>query len=104
MYNQKQSPGGITRNLVLLKFENIKQDEWYIDDDKNIQKILQFRLRELLVFLIQASGMRILQNPLEMLVKQLLLNKFSGLQPSNAIKTEFLTSNFQGFCLLFRNS
>ena len=104
MYNQKQPLGDITRKLMLLKFQNIKEDEWYIDEDKNIQKLLQFRLRGLLVFLIQGSGMQILQNPLEMLVKQLLLNKFSGLQPSNAIKTEFLTSSFHGFCLLFRNS
>ena len=39
MYKLKQPLRGVPRKKVLLK-----GDDWYIDDDKNIQKLLQIRL------------------------------------------------------------
>ena len=38
-YKVKQQLGGVPRKSVLLKFQNIKWDAHYIDDDKNILKL-----------------------------------------------------------------
>ena len=49
-------------------------DEWYINDNKNIQKFQQFRLLGSLIFHIQGNGMLVLPNPWEILVKELFFN------------------------------
>ena len=74
---------------MLLKFENVKENEWYTDDDKNIQKLLQISLLLLFFFLlfhIQGGGLQVLLNTWEILAKDLFFDKISGLQPANAIK------------------
>ena len=71
MYRLKQPLGSVPRKKMLLKFENIKGDEWYNDDGKNIQKLLRVRLLGFLQFHIQMDGMQVLQNPWEILVKGL---------------------------------
>ena len=38
MHKLKQTLGGVLRKMV-----HLKEDEWYIDNDKNIQKLLQIR-------------------------------------------------------------
>ena len=43
MYKLEQPLAGVLRKKVLLIFENMREDEWYIDDDKNIlQQIKSF--------------------------------------------------------------
>ena len=67
---------GNSRREVLLKFENIEGDEWYIDNDNNIQKLLRIKLIDCLLFLIKVDGMQVSQNLWEILLKELLLIKF----------------------------
>ena len=50
MHKLKQPLGSVPRKKVLVKFKNIKGDEGYIDDDKNIQKLLQIGLLGCLLF------------------------------------------------------
>ena len=66
--------GGVSRKKVLLRFENVKLNKSYIDDDKNIQKLLRIRL----LGFLYGDRMKILQNPSEILVneKYLFLIKF----------------------------
>ena len=45
---------------MLLKFENIKADEWSTDDDKNIQKLCQIRLLGFLIFHIPGGCIQVL--------------------------------------------
>ena len=78
---------------MLLKFENMKGNEQYIDDDKNFQKL---GLWGFLLFHVQGRGMRVLVNPWETC-----LSKISALESANAIKTKFLTNIFKDFaCFL----
>lgn len=67
---------GNSRREVLLKFENIEGDEWYIDNDNNIQKLLRIKLIDCLLFLIKVDGMQVSQNLWEILLKELFLIKF----------------------------
>ena len=100
MHELKQPLGGAHRKKVLLK-----GDEWYIDDDdKNILKLLEIRLLGFLLFGVQGVGIQVSISSWEILVKELFLNEISDLQSANQIKMQFLTSSFQAFCLLFRNS
>ena len=100
MHELKQPLGGAHRKKVLLK-----GDEWYIDDDdKNILKLLEIRLLGFLLFGIQGVGIQVSISSWEILVKELFLNEISDLQSANQIKMQFLTSSFQAFYLLFRNS
>ena len=82
----------------------LKGDEWYIDDDKNILKLLEIRLLGFLLFGVQGEGIQVSLSSWEILVKELFLNEISDLQSANQIKMQFLTSRFQAFYLLFRNS
>ena len=50
MYKLKQPLEVVSRKKMLLKFENVKENEWYTDDDKNIQKLLQISLLLLFFF------------------------------------------------------
>ena len=59
--------------------------------------IQRVRLLGFLPFHIQGAGMQVLLNPWEIIVKELLLNKISALQPANAIKAKFLANIFQEF-------
>ena len=68
--------GGNSRRKVLLKFENIERDEWYIDDDNNIQKLLRIKLIDSLLFHVKVDGTQVLQNPWEILLKELFSIKF----------------------------
>ena len=100
MHELKQPLGGAHRKKVLLK-----GDEWYIDDDdKNILKLLEIRLLGFLLFGVQGVGIQVSISSWEILVKELFLNEISDLQSANQIKMQFLTSSFQAFYLLFRNS
>ena len=63
MHKLKATLGGVPRKKVLLKSENVKEDEWWIDDAKNTQKLQQIRLLGLLLLPIQVGGMHILLNP-----------------------------------------
>ena len=45
---------------MLLKFENIKGDEWSTDDDKNIQKLCQIKLLGFLIFHIPGGCIQVL--------------------------------------------
>ena len=56
---------------MLLKFENINGDEWYIDD--NIQKLLRIRFLDFVLFHIKADGMQVMWNRWKILVKELFL-------------------------------
>lgn len=67
---------GNSRREVLLKFENVEEDEWYIDNDNNIQKLLRIKLIDCLLFLIKVDGMQVSQNLWEILLKELFLIKF----------------------------
>ena len=67
---------GNSRREVLLKFENIEGDEWYIDNDNNIQKLLRIKLIDCLLFLIKVDGMQVSQNLWEILLKELFLIQF----------------------------
>ena len=58
------------------KFENIKMDGRYIDDDKNIQKLPRMKLLGFLLFHIQGGVVQVLHTPREMLMKELFLIKF----------------------------
>ena len=58
---------GNSRREVLLKFENIEGDEWYIDNDNNIQKLLRIKLIDCLLFLIKVDRMQVSQNLWEIL-------------------------------------
>ena len=69
---------GNSRREVLLKFENIEGDEWYIDNDNNIQKLLRIKLIDCLLFLIKVDGMQVSQNLWEILLKELFLIKFKA--------------------------
>ena len=91
MYKLKQPLGKKSRKKVHLRFENIKGDEWYIDDDKNIQKLLQIRLLDFLLSLITGYGIQVLQN-----------NKIY--RPACKCNKKSLTNSFQAFCLLSRKS
>ena len=62
MYHLKQLLGDVPRKKALLEFGNMKGDEWYINDEKNIQKLHQI--------------MQTLLNPWEILVKTCFLLKF----------------------------
>ena len=99
MHELKQPLGGVHRKKVLLKGA-----EWYIDDDKNILKLLEIRLLGFLLFGVQGDGIQVSLSSWEILVKELFLNEISDLQSANQIKMQFLTSSFQAFYLLFRNS
>ena len=44
MYTLKQPLEVVSRKKMLLNFGNVKEYEWHIDDDKNIQKLLQISL------------------------------------------------------------
>ena len=99
MHELKQPLGGVHRKKVLLK-----GDEWYIDDDKNILKLLEIRLLCFLLFDVQGDGIQVSLSSWEILLKELFLNEISDLQSANQIKMQFLTSSFQAFYLLFRNS
>ena len=63
MHKLKATLGGAPRKKVLLKSENVKEDEWWIDDAKSTQKLQQIRLLGLLLLPIQVGGMHILLNP-----------------------------------------
>ena len=63
MHKLKATLGDAPRKKVLLKSENVKEDEWWIDDAKNTQKLQQIRLLGLLLLPIQVGGMHILLNP-----------------------------------------
>ena len=67
---------GNSRREVLLKFENVEEDEWYIDNDNNIQKLLRIKLIDCLLFLIKVDRMQVSQNLWEILLKELFLIKF----------------------------
>ena len=54
MHELKQPLGGVHRKKVLLK-----GDEWYIDDDKNILKLLEIRLLGFLLFGVQGDGIQV---------------------------------------------
>ena len=69
---------GNSRREVLLKFENIEGDEWYIDNDNNIQKLLRIKWIDCLLFLIKVDGMQVSQNLWEILLKELFLIKFKA--------------------------
>ena len=69
---------GNSRREVLLKFENVEEDEWYIDNDNNIQKLLRIKLIDCLLFLIKVDGMQVSQNLWEILLKELFLIKFKA--------------------------
>ena len=69
---------GNYRREVLLKFENIEGDEWYIDNDNNIQKLLRIKWIDCLLFLIKVDGMQVSQNLWEILLKELFLIKFKA--------------------------
>ena len=69
---------GNSRREVLLKFENVEEDEWYIDNDNNIQKLLRIKLIDCLLFLIKVGGMQVSQNLWEILLKELFLIKFKA--------------------------
>ena len=96
MHELKQPLGGVHRKKVLLK-----GDEWYIDDDKNILKLLEIRLLGFLLFGVQGDGIQVSLSSWEILVKELFLNEISDLQSANQIKMQFLTSSFQAFYLIF---
>ena len=66
---------GNSRREVLLKFENVEEDEWYID---NIQKLLRIKLIDCLLFLIKVDRMQVSQNLWEILLKELFLIKFKA--------------------------
>ena len=68
--------------------------------DKNIEKLLQIRLFDVLLFHMKGNIMQFLRNSFERVV----YNKMLDLQPENAIKTNSLASSFQRFCLLFSDS
>ena len=69
---------GNSRREVLLKFENVEGDEWYIDNDNNIQKLLRIKWIDCLLFLIKVDGMQVSQNLWEILLKELFLIKFKA--------------------------
>lgn len=69
---------GNSRREVLLKFENVEEDEWYIDNDNNIQKLLRIKLIDCLLFLIKVDRMQVSQNLWEILLKELFLIKFKA--------------------------
>lgn len=71
---------GNSRREVLLKFENVEEDEWYIDNDNNIQKLLRIKLIDCLLFLIKVGGMQVSQNLWEILVVFLIKFKAYYLQ------------------------
>ena len=48
---------------MVLKFENIKGDEQYVDNDKNFQKL---GFLDFLLFYVKGGGMRVLVNPWEL--------------------------------------
>ena len=100
MCRLKQLLEVVPRKKVLLKFENIKGDEYYMDHVKNIQT----SIIKLFTIPHTWNWYSVLLNPWKILVKELFFKKISALQPVNAIKTNFLAKRFQGFCLLFRNS
>ena len=68
--------------------------------DKNIEKLLQIRLFDVLLFHMKGNIMQFLRNSFERVV----YNKMLDLQPENAIKTNSLPSSFQRFCLLFSDN
>ena len=71
---------------MLLKIENIKGDEQYIDDDNYIVfKYIYKRLLGFLLFHIQGKVVE----------KELFFNEISALQTANATKTKFLANSFQ---------
>ena len=69
---------GNSRREVLLKFENVEEDEWYIDNDNNIQKLLRIKLIDCLLLLIKVDSMQVSQNLWEILLKELFLIKFKA--------------------------
>ena len=62
MYKVKQSLEGVPRKQVLLKFENIRGDELYINDGKNIQQLLRIRLLDFFIFHIKGNDMHVFQS------------------------------------------
>ena len=54
---------------MLLKFVNIKGDESYTDDDKNIQNIMWIRLLDFTLFHIKEDDIQVMLNRWEVLVK-----------------------------------
>ena len=77
------------RIFVSKIWKHKKGDKWNIDNDKNIQKLLRIRLLGFLLFRI----------PGRCFCWRVVFGKMSGLQPANVIKTKFLRSSFQRFCL-----
>ena len=47
---------------MLLKFVNIKGDESYTDDDKNIQNIMRIRLLDFTLFHIKEDDIQVMLN------------------------------------------
>ena len=92
MYKLKQPLGGVPKKMLLLKFENLKVDEWNIDDDdENIQRLQQIRLSG---FCYTRTWYTSLVKPLRNNCERNVFNNIFGLQPANAIKTKFLTNRF----------
>ena len=71
---------------MVLKFENIKGDQQYVDNDKNFQKL---GFLDFLLFYVKRGWYASFGKPLGTRV-----NKILALQPANAIKTKFLATTF----------
>ena len=99
MYKLKQPLGGVPKKMLLLKFENLKVDEWNIDDDENIQRLQQIRLSG---FCYTRTWYTSLVKPLRNNCERNVFNNIFGLQPANAIKTKFLTNSFLRILSAFR--
>ena len=99
MYKLKQPLGSVPKKMLLLKFENLKVDEWNIDDDdENIQRLQQIRLSG---FCYTRTWYTSLVKPLRNNCERNVFNNIFGLQPANAIKTKFLTNSFLGILPAF---
>ena len=75
MYQLKQLQEGVPRKKLLQKLDKKKGEEWYIDNHKNIEKLLPSRLLDFLLFITkrnQGNFIKILTNVCE----KIILEKF----------------------------